>query len=242
MEENLSFELPDGYELKASQEDNTNDKDYVRETADKLETINIFYAGLDQADYYIIDETIRIDDNTDVGIGRINWIHDSDNALEFTVHHGDEAYLLRYQCQETDRDNYYASCSKKQEEEMLGFIRTFDYHKPDGADMNVLQRLYFNYGTGGCVVLALALLFFIGIPVAVGIAGVMASGGRENDDSEVISSSDLHQSMNRERKAQGQAGIPSINNVQGASTSNLARRDHSWSSVPDFFIKMFRKS
>ena len=47
--------------------------------------------------------------------------------------------------------------------------------------------------------------------------------------------------MNRERKARGETSIPSINNVQGASSSNLARRDHSWSSVPDFFIKLFRR-
>ena len=47
--------------------------------------------------------------------------------------------------------------------------------------------------------------------------------------------------MNRERKAKGETSLPAINNVQGASSNNLARRDHSWNSVPDFFIKLFRK-
>ena len=65
---------------------------------------------------------------------------------------------------------------------------------------------------------------------------------KENEDPDaVISSKDLHESMNRERKARGETSIPSINNVQGASSSNLARRDHTWSSVPDFFIKLFRR-
>jgi len=241
LEENLSFELPAGYALQETQEDAPDDQQYVRETDSTLETIDLYYAGLYADDSYIIDETIPLGDGTEVGIGRLNWTNDYDNELEFTVRHGDECYLLRYQCQETDKDNYYSSCSKAQEEEILGFIRTFDYHRPDGSDMNALQRLHSNYGTGGCVVLALALLFFIGIPVAIGIAGVLGSGSKSSTSDTVVTSRDLHRSMNREREAKGESSLPSINTVQGASTSNLARRDHSWSSVPDFFIKMFRK-
>jgi hypothetical protein len=65
--------------------------------------------------------------------------------------------------------------------------------------------------------------------------------GSSKNDEAVISSKDLHDSMNRERAAKGESSMPSINTVQGISSNNLARRDHSWSSVPDFFIKMFRR-
>jgi hypothetical protein len=218
------------------------DKTYVRETADKLETINVYYDGLERSENYIVDKTVQLDDETVLGIGVIDWDNTYLNELEYTIYHGGESYYLTYQCQETDKDKYYSSCSKEQQNEMMGFIKTFDYHRPDGSDMNAFQRLYRNFGAGGIVVLVLTLLFFIGIPVAIGIGGLMAS--KDDDRKEggaVISSRDLHDSMNRERAAKGESSMPSINTVQGVSSNNLARRDHSWSSVPDFFIKMFRR-
>ena len=84
-------------------------------------------------------------------------------------------------------------------------------------------------------------MFFIGLPVAMGIAGAFGKGTETESEEKATSSKDLHDSMNRERNARGESSLPSINNVQGASSNNLARMDHSWSSVPDFFIKMFTR-
>ena len=242
LEENVSYELPEGYVESETTLDDADDKTYVRETADKLETINVYYDGLEKTENYIVDKTVQLDDETELGIGVIDWDNTYMNELEYTIHHGDETYYLTYQCQETDKDKYYSSCSEEQQNEIMEFIKTFDYHRPDGSDMNAFQRLYRNFGAGGIVVLVLTLLFFIGIPVAIGVGGLMASKGDGSKDGEaVISSRDLHDSMNRERAAKGESSMPSINTAQGVSTNTLARRDHSWSSVPDFFIKMFRK-
>lgn len=246
LEENLSFDLPEGYALEETSQNDEDDKYYSRETENQLETINIYYYGLEKSENYPSEETVRLDGDTEVGIWRDNWDHSYENGLYFTVVHGEETYLVTYQCQETDKVKYYDSCSKAQEDAMMSFIGSFDYHRPDGLNMNALQRLHSNIGTGGCIVLVLALLFFIGLPIAFAVGGIAADrddredGRTENDDA-VISSKDLHEDMNRERAAKGEENIPAINTVQGASTSNLARRDHSWSSVPDFFIKMFRK-
>ena len=242
LEENISYELPEGYVESETTLDDADDKTYVRETTDKLETINVYYGGLERSENYIVDKTVLLDDGTELGIGVLDWDNSYGNELEYTIYHGDESYYLTYQCQETDKDKYYSSCSEEQQNEMMEFIKTFDYHRPDGSDMNAFQRLYRNFGVGGIVVLVLTLLFFIGIPVAIGIGGLMASkDGSSKNDEAVISSKDLHNSMNRERAAKGESSMPSINTVQGVSSNNLARRDHSWSSVPDFFIKMFRK-
>ena len=134
---------------------------------------------------------------------------------------------------------YYDGMYTNEEDEIVEFIRTIEFHRPDGSDLNALQRLYHNLGAGGMVVLMLTSLLFVGIPIAIALSGLTGFPGK--DDETVITSSDLHDSMNRERKAKGDAALPSINNVQGASSNNLARRDHSWKSVPDFFIKLFRK-
>lgn len=242
LEENISYELPEGYVESETTLDDADDKTYVRETTDKLETINVYYGGLERSENYIVDKTVLLDDGTELGIGVLDWDNSYGNELEYTIYHGDESYYLTYQCQETDKEKYYSSCSEEQQNEMVEFIKTFDYHRPDGSDMNAFQRLYRNFGVGGIVVLVLTLLFFIGIPVAIGIGGLMASkDGSSKNDEAVISSRDLHDSMNRERAAKGESSMPSINTVQGVSSNNLARRDHSWSSVPDFFIKMFRK-
>ena len=159
--------------------------------------------------------------------------------MNFLILHDNEAYTIEYQCAETNKSHYYDSCSKEQEDEIVAFIKTFEFHRPDGSDKNVFQRLYHNYGTSGMVVLILSVLFFVGVPIAIAVSGF--SGFNSKDDETVITSKDLHNSMNRERKAKGEAVLPSVNNVQGVSSNNLARRDHSWSSVPDFFIKLFRK-
>ena len=72
-----------------------------------------------------------------------------------------------------------------------------------------------------------------------GTAGAAGAAGDPGED-RPIRSSDLHAEMNRERERRGEESLPSINTVQGTSTNTLARRDHSWSSVPDFFVKLAR--
>ena len=56
----------------------------------------------------------------------------------------------------------------------------------------------------------------------------------------IITSQDLHKELNEERKKKGMTSIPAIN-PRGGGTSTLARKDKSWSSVPDFFTKMLKK-
>ena len=243
LDENLSYELPAGYELMESQTDSNLDSvSYVRKTDNSLETITIYYDGLYESEAsYVMEKTFSVDEDTRGGITRYDWDHGYENSMDFTVFHGDETYTVRYQCQKTDRKNYYDSCSKKQEEDIMAFVETFDYHRPDGMDMNVFQRLYRNLGAGGLIVLALALLFFVGVPIALAISGLTIQNSNKDDADRVISSKDLHASMNREREAKGDASLPSINTVSGVSTNSLARKDKSWSSVPDFFIKMIRK-
>ena len=247
LEENVSYEIPDGYMLKESQENDADDKTYVREGENTLETISVYYYGLGESDNYPIDETILKEGDTNVGVYREDWSHEYGNGLYFTIYHGDESYLVEYVCQRTDKRKYYDSCSEEQEDEIVSFIKTFDYHRPANEDVgNAFQRLYANFGVGGIVVLGLTILIFIGFPIAFAIGSLAGGKGKRNgegenaDDDTVISSKDLHADMNREREAKGEDIIPAINTVQGASTSNLARRDHSWSSVPDFFIKLFR--
>ncbi len=243
LDENLSYELPAGYEFVEPQTDSNVDRvSYVRKTDKTMETITIYYDGLYEPEAnYVLEETFSIDEDTTGGITRYDWDHGYDNSMDFTVFHGDETYTVSYQCQETDKNNYYDSCSKKQEEEIIAFVETFDYHRPDGMDLNVFQRLYRNLGVGGLIVLALALLFFVGVPIVLAISGVTMHDSNKDDADRVISSKDLHASMNREREASGDASLPSINTVAGVSTNSLARKDKSWSSVPDFFIKMIRR-
>ena len=242
LDENLSYELPAGYELmESSTESNIENKIYVRETAETRETITLYYEGMytSEESYFSEDKIIPIDKSTEVRISRYDWDNSFDNSMNFLILHDDEAYTIEYQCAETNKNHYYDSCSKEQEDEIVAFIKTFEFHRPDGSDKNVFQRLYHNYGTSGMVVLILSVLFFVGVPIAIAVSGF--SGFNSKDDETVITSKDLHNSMNRERKAKGEAVLPSVNNVQGVSSNNLARRDHSWSSVPDFFIKLFRK-
>ena len=242
LDENLSYKLPAGYELAGSSTNsNLESKTYVRKTADTRETITFYYNGIytNEKNNFPEEDIVPIDESTEVRMNRYDWDNSYDNAMNFLVLHGNEAYTIEYKCAETNKKNYYDSCSKEQEDEIVEFIKTFEFHRPDGSDLNTIQRLYHNLGAGGMVVLILAVLFFVGVPIAIAVSGF--SGFNSKDGETVITSRDLHNSMNRERKSKGEATLPSINNVQGVSSNNLARRDHSWSSVPDFFIKLFRK-
>lgn len=242
LEENLSYELPAGYTLSENADNDADNQHFIRETEDTQETIWLSYDGLEAANDYSEDETVQIDDDTSVNITALDWSHNHENTLHFAIQHEDEYYELEYQCRIGKQDDYYDSCSPEQQEEIISFIRTFDYHRPDNAaGGNALQRLYHNFGTAGCIILALTVLIFAGFPIAIGISSAFDSDKQPETPDTVIRSRDLHESMNRERESQGEASIPSINNVQGVSSNNLARRDHSWNSVPDFFIKLFRK-
>lgn len=240
LDENLSYTVPSGFEeVSTTSADPENYKQFVRESAEYKETILVYYNGLMDSDFISSKDIINVDPSTEVEINTYDWDTDESNELYCIIQHEDESYGVEYKCKQKNKENYYSSCSKEQQDDILAFIKTFDYHRPVHAGGNIFSRLHHNYGTGGCIVLLLTLLIFIGLPIAIGISS--AIGSKEGVDNAVISSRDLHESMNRERKAKGESTLPSINNVQGVSSNNLARRDHSWSSVPDFFIKLFRK-
>lgn len=243
LEENLSYELPEGYEpVTKAVENDPNGKEFIRVTDTTRERILIYYYGLDEGAYFEWDDPVKLDDSTEYSLSASDWDHDEYNELTCEIRHGKEAYDVKYRCQETDKEDYYSSCSDAQKEDLLAFVKTFSFHRPDNESVgNVFKRLYLNYGIAGLVILVLGVLVFIGIPIGAAIGGLFGSKEQPKDDGPVIRSSDLHESMNRERESRGESSLPTINTVQGTSTNNLARRDHSWSSVPDFFIKLFRR-
>ena len=59
-------------------------------------------------------------------------------------------------------------------------------------------------------------------------------------DDKIINSSTIQNELNEERKRKGLHELPPVNPINGG-TSTLARKDKSWSSVPDFFRKLFKK-
>ena len=61
------------------------------------------------------------------------------------------------------------------------------------------------------------------------------------DKDRIYTSKSLHEELNAERARQGKSQIPVINPCKGGSANSLARKDKSWSSVPDFFVKLFKK-
>ena len=61
---------------------------------------------------------------------------------------------------------------------------------------------------------------------------------KDPKNDEIITSQSLHEQVNAERKREGKNSIPAVNSFAGTTSNNLARRDKSWSSVPDFFVKL----
>ena len=51
----------------------------------------------------------------------------------------------------------------------------------------------------------------------------------------------IQEEINEQRRRKGLPEIPAIN-PKGAGTSTLARKDKSWNSVLDFFIKLIRRN
>ena len=87
------------------------------------------------------------------------------------------------------------------------------------------------------LLLVLLFLVMLGIGISVLVDGNRAINrtNASRTDSEIVNSSKLHEEVNRELKEKGKSSIEAINTIGGVSTNNLARKDKSWNSVPDFF-------
>ena len=92
------------------------------------------------------------------------------------------------------------------------------------------------------LLLVLLFLVMLGIGISVLVDGNRAinKSNASRTDNEVINSSKLHEEVNQELKQEGKSSIEAINTIGGVSTNNLARKDKSWNSVPDFFYKMIK--
>ena len=92
------------------------------------------------------------------------------------------------------------------------------------------------------LLLVLLFLVMLGIGISVLVDGNRAinKSNASRTDNEVISSSKLHEEVNQELKQKGKSSIEAINTIGGVSTNNLARKDKSWNSVPDFFYKLIK--
>lgn len=92
------------------------------------------------------------------------------------------------------------------------------------------------------LLLVLLLIMMLGIGISVLVDGNRAidKSDTSRTDHEIVNSSKLHEEVNQELKKKGKSGIAAINTIGGVSTNNLARKDKSWNSVPDFFYKMIK--
>lgn len=92
------------------------------------------------------------------------------------------------------------------------------------------------------LLLVLLLIMMLGIGISVFVDGNRAinRSNTSRADNEIVNSSKLHEEVNQELKRKGKSGIEAINTIGGVSTNNLARKDRSWNSVPDFFYKMIK--
>ncbi|MDO4396211.1 MAG: hypothetical protein Q4C51_05455 [Clostridia bacterium] len=64
---------------------------------------------------------------------------------------------------------------------------------------------------------------------------------KEYDENKIYNSEELYKELNEERAREGKAEMPMVNPCPGGSTNSIAQKDKSWSSVPDFFVKMFKR-
>lgn len=63
--------------------------------------------------------------------------------------------------------------------------------------------------------------------------------GINQEEEEIFTTSKLHEELNEEREKRNETSLPQINPLGGTNT--LARRDKSFSSSIDFFVKLFKK-
>ena len=100
--------------------------------------------------------------------------------------------------------------------------------------------MFFFLGLDTPIMLFFVALIVLGIGISVVVDGnkaVPPSKSTRPEDA-IVDSKTLHKEMNADLKRNGKSGLEAINTVGGVSTNNLARKDKSWSSLPDFFIKM----
>ena len=238
VEDHADYTVPEGYELEGKYYDDTMWV-YVRETDKTREKLKITcedHAGVG----WMKEEEISVGNGWKGWLYRWDVDHSDSNALSGILDYDGDYLLVEYSCQVLDKENYYDSCSKDQEKELTAFLRTFHHKDPPPTEGNFFQRLWENLGLIGIMAIGFGLLILVGMPIAA-VIGSMMKGRGEEKETGPVSSAALHEAVNRERKAKGESEIPAINNVGSVSTNNLARRDKSWSSVPDFFIKMIRR-
>ena len=58
----------------------------------------------------------------------------------------------------------------------------------------------------------------------------------KRDPNAIFNSRILHEEFNEERKRDGLFSMPPSNGI-----SRIARKDKSWSSIPDFFLKLMKR-
>ena len=249
IQDNVAYTVHEGYELDESDCDDRGAV-YKRETDENIETLSIYYPYPGETS--IEGEKVELGEGWEGGMYAYadDDDHSSFNHIDGVLRYEDDYFEVDYLCQVKDRGYYYDSCSPKQQEEVVEFMRTFEHKDPPPAEGNVFQRIFNNLGFGGIIFGVVFLLVFIGVPLGASIGGLMGGGKDdfkyEREEKEMktdngpVSSKDLHKEMNIERKNRGDGELPAINTVTGVSTNNLARRDKSWSSVPDFFIKLIR--
>ena len=92
------------------------------------------------------------------------------------------------------------------------------------------------------LLLVLLFLVMLGIGISVLVDGnrTINRSNASRMDHEIVNSSRLHEEVNQELKKKGKSGIEAINTLWGVSTNNLARKDKTWNSVPDFFYKLIK--
>ena len=59
------------------------------------------------------------------------------------------------------------------------------------------------------------------------------------NDEKILSSKNLHDEWNEERKKKGMKEMPAVN-PRNSSTNTYCRMDKSWKSAPDFFQQMIK--
>ena len=62
------------------------------------------------------------------------------------------------------------------------------------------------------------------------------------DNEKILSSSNLHEEWNEERREKGLKEMPAVNPKGAGSTSTYARMDDSWKSAPGFFKQLIKKN
>ena len=174
LQSNITYQVPAGYEENkgGSDEDTTY---LIRDTDKSYEKIVIYYEGETGPRWKSSDETIEIDDETTLRMDVYDVRNDQYNDLTCELIHGKQNYSISYQCRIKGEEPYYSSCSKEQQEELIAFVRSFQYHESPDIEGNFFTLLYMNLGVGGLMLLCVVLLIFMGVPLAVAFAGLHAA-------------------------------------------------------------------